>query len=277
MKILTLLLSGLLCPFVSMGGGEPFPLGARNWAMAASMAGLPAVQSPNPAALGFVQDRYFQASYHNRFGLRGLDHSALAFNTSFSEFRIGAELWHFGDKLYHESKVGITLARNTGRVALGLRFNYLNVGVSDVSSRHTLVTEFGVMARLSPRVTAGMHVFSITRARLYPTQQVPLMVSLGVSALISEQLTLCAQADYRPGGPPLLRAGLEYRIHEVFFVRSGVSPASKGWHYGVGWHYGKYLFDYGGSSDAFLGMSHQITLSLQLKNTTHEKSKKIPD
>ena len=75
---------------------------------------------------------------------------------------LGAE--RFGDQLYNENKIGIAIAKNTGRVSLGLKASFLGQTVQNISAQSTILTEFGVMAKVSKTVTIGFHAQNLTCA-----------------------------------------------------------------------------------------------------------------
>lgn len=275
MKILTLLYFSIFCCTRLYAGGEPFPIGARSWGMGNTLVAIPNSQSfyNNPAGLGFLEGSHLNASYHSRFAVSGLDYLGASGSFEFSGFNFGVGLEHFGDNLYHESKLGLVMAKNTGRVALGIKIGYLNAGVADISSRHTLLGEFGVLARLSSKVNIGFHAYNLTAAKLYESQKIPTLLKIGLGFSPSGKVLVTAQCDYLVGQKPSVRAGLEYQFHTGFYARSGVNPLLRAWHFGLGWQYQKFSFDYAASTDMYFGISNQLTISMKIKPTQHTDEK----
>jgi len=267
----------LLCSTRLLASGEPFPIGARSWAMANTLVAVSHPQSffNNPAGLGFMKGSYLSTSYFSRFEISGLGYYGAAGSFEFSEFNFGVGAEKFGDKLYHESKLGLAIAKNTGRVSLGLKFNYLNSGVAQISSRSGFLAEFGVMAKVHPKVSMGFHAYNITSAKLYESQKIPVLLSLGFAFLVSEKVFVTTQSDYYVGLKPTFRAGLQYEFYRNFFAAAGVNPQMKAFHFGLGWQYRKFSFDYAASTDMYFGMSNQFTLSMTLKSPQKENEKNL--
>ncbi|MBA4852322.1 hypothetical protein [Emticicia sp. BO119] len=253
----------------SRASGEPFPIGARSWGLGNATAAIADKQSVfnNPAGLGFITDNYISTSYHNRYTIAGLNTFSLGGNFNHKIANIGLTIERFGDKLYHEQKLGLALARSSNRVSLGIKVSYLQAAIEGYASKHTLLTEFGVMAKLSSALHFGFSAYNLTTARLFVSQHVPTVLRLGFSYQPARQLLLTGEAEKDLVLPTLFKVGLEYEIVKKFYLRTGITSKLNNAHFGIGFQAKQFIFDYAASSHSVLGFSHHLTLAYQLVKT----------
>lgn len=246
---------------------DPFPIGARGWGLGNALVAMPTNQTffYNPAGLGYLESTSAFASYHSRYDFIGLGNAAAGgtIQTSFANIGIGAE--QFGDKLYHESKIGMAVAKKQGRVALGFKVSYFQIGIDEVAARSAILTEFGVMADIRDNLRFGFHGYNLTGATLFQTQNVPTVLRLGISYRPSKQIAINAEAEKSTLYPILVKAGLEYEIRENMFVRTGVNSLTNTFHFGTGLKLKHIVFDYAVHTSTYLGLSHHLTLSTNIK------------
>lgn len=241
-------------------------VGGRSWGMGHAMVAIPHQQTffSNPAGLGFLENSFVNSSFDSRFDIAGLSTVSLSavLTQKLGTVAIGAE--RFGDQLYNENKVGIAISKRTERVSLGLKASFLGATVENVSARSTIVTEFGVMALLSSKVTLGFHANNLTGASLYPSQKIPTTLRLGGAFQPINKITLAAETDYILGYRPYFKGGLEYMLFENFYLRTGINSGVKTNHFGMGYGNEKWIFDYAVNTHPTLGFSHHFSLQLNL-------------
>ncbi|GAB3516183.1 PorV/PorQ family protein [Emticicia fontis] len=254
--------------------GEPFPIGARSWGIGNATVAIADKQSifNNPAGLGFLTDNFISTSYHNRYTVAGLNTFSLGGNYNTKWVNVGLAVERFGDKLYHEEKLGLALAKSTNRVSLGVKVSYLQAAVENFSVKNTLLTEFGVMAKLSSTMFIGFNAYNLTAARLYLSQRVPTLLRLGLSYQPTKQLLLIGEAEKDILLPTLFKVGLEYQIVKNFYLRTGITSKLSNVHFGIGFQAKQFIFDYAASSHSILGFSHHLTLAYQLGKTQPKSS-----
>lgn len=249
--------------------GEPFPIGARSWGIGNATAAIADKQSifNNPAGLGFLTDYFISTSYHNRYTIAGLNTFSLGGNYNTKIANIGLTVERFGDKLYHEEKLGLALAKSTNRISLGIKVSYLQAAIEGFAVKQTVLTEFGVMAKLSSTLQLGFHAYNLTAARLFVSQRVPTVLRLGLAYQPIKQLLLVGEAEKDIVLPTLYKVGLEYQIVKNFYLRTGITSKLSNAHFGIGFQAKQFIFDYAASSHSLLGFSHHLTLAYQLGKT----------
>ncbi len=248
--------------------GEPFPIGARSWGMANAVTAVADKQSVfnNPAGLAFLDHHFISTAYHSRYNMAGLQTFALGGNFSAKWAKAGLDVERFGDKLYNEQKLGLSLAKSTGRVALGLKVSYLQAAIENFAVKQTFLTQFGVMAKLSSTVNMGFHAYNLTGARLFLSQRIPTVLRFGFSYQPGKQLLLVSEAEKDIVLPLVYKAGLEYQLVKNFYIRSGITSRINNVHFGFGFQSKQFIFDYAASNHSLLGFSHHLSLAYQLKS-----------
>jgi hypothetical protein len=251
---------------MTLASGEPFPMGARSWGIGNATVAIADNYSVfnNPAGLGFLKENFASASYHARYNIAGLQNLSLSSNYNTKYVNVGLGVERFGDKLYNEQKLGLALAKSTNRVSLGLKVSYFQAAIENFASKNTLLTEFGVMTKLSSKVQMGFHAYNLTGAKLFASQRIPTVLRLGVSFTPTKQILLVTEAEKDIEQPTLIKAGLEYQIVKNFYLRTGITSKLNNAHFGFGFQSKQFLFDYAASSHSVLGFSHHLTISYQL-------------
>jgi hypothetical protein len=239
-------------------------VGGRSWGMGHAMVAIPHNQTffSNPAGLGFIDQSFANSSYDSRFDIAGLSTMSISAVSARKRatLAIGAE--RFGDELHNENKAGIALAKSTGRVSLGVKASFLGVFTENISSQNTLMTEFGVMAKLSSKINIGFHAQNITGASLNDFDKIPTVLRLGGAFMPINKITLAVETEYIPNQNPYFKGGLEYMLFENFFLRTGINSNIRTNHFGIGYGYQKWQFDYAVNSHPSLGLSHHFSLQL---------------
>jgi hypothetical protein len=251
---------------LTFASGEPFPMGAKSWGIGNATVAIADNYSVfnNPAGLGFLKDNFASASYHARYGISGLQTLSLSGNYNTKLANVGLAIERFGDKLYNEQKLGLALAKSTNRVSLGLKVSYFQAAIENFASKNTLLTEFGVITKLSSKVQMGFHAYNLTGAKLFASQRIPTVLRLGVSYAPTKQILLVTEAEKDIEFPMLIKAGLEYQIVNNFYLRTGITSKLNNAHFGFGFQSKQFIFDYAASSHSALGFSHHLTISYQI-------------
>ena len=273
-SLILIYLITLIRSFDSYASGEPFPIGARSWGMGNAVVAIADKQSVfnNPAGLGFLTDHFISTSYHSRYNIAGLQTFALGGNFSTRWAKVGLDVERFGDKLYNEQKLGLALAKSTNRVALGIKVSYLQATIENFAVKQTLLTQFGVMAKLSSTINMGFHAYNLTGAKLFLSQRIPTVLRLGFSYQPGKQLLLVTEAEKDIVLPIVYKVGLEYQIVKSFYIRSGITSRINNVHIGFGFQSKQFIFDYAASNHSLLGFSHHLSLAYQLRSRIQKTS-----
>ena len=212
----------------------------------------------NTSLLFFYQNRY-QLSEFNTFGAGIIQ--PFAFGT------LGLSLFRFGNSLYTEQKLGLSFGNKFGIASLGAQINYLQLNVEGFGNKGLLVLEFGGIAKLTPQLFIGAHIFNINQAKVSSAfdEKVPTVIKAGVSYRPFSKLMLNIETEKDIDFDPVFKAGLEYLIIDQVSFRTGITadPFQNFW--GLGFKAKYVIIDYSFSIDSDLGNIHQLSVVYQLK------------
>jgi hypothetical protein len=250
-----------------LASGEPFPIGAKSWGIGNATVALADRNSVfnNPAGLGFLKENFLSTSYHARYNIAGLQTLSISSNYNTKFTNIGLSIERFGDKLYNEQKLGLAIGKSTNMISLGLKVSYFQAAIENFTSKNTLLTEFGVMTKLSSKLMIGFHAYNLTGAKLFASQHIPTTLHLGLSFTPTKQILLVAEVEKNIELPTLIKVGIEYQIVKNFYFRTGLSSKLNHAHFGFGFQSKQFIFDYALSSHSALGFSNHLSISYQIE------------
>ncbi len=267
--IVCLLLTGQLG-----AANDNYPLGGRQagmgnaavsiydfWAISHNQAGMAKLNRPTG---GF----YFE----NRFLVKemGLGAAAVALPTTSGVF--GLSLSYFGYSQYHESKVGIAYARSFGeRLSVGVQFNYMYtfIGGTNSNSAGNVGLELGMIYEILPGLNIGAHIFNPTKAKIAAVdglydEYIPTIIRFGMAYSFSERVIVSIESEKDVDRKPVLKAGIEYQIADLFYVRGGIGTNPTQNAFGFGIHTGSFTIDLSSSFHHVLGYSPQASIIYEL-------------
>ncbi len=252
--------------FWAKASSEPFPIGARSWALGNANVSLidPNAFFNNPASMAFLENKVLSASCHIPFGYTDLKTMSLAGIFSFGTNALGIGMMKFGDKLFNRQNIGLAYAKRNNRIALGGKISLLQENIIDERTHSTFISEFGIYTKISSKLSLGFHAHNLTRAALRPTEKIPTTLRLGLSFLPTNQILLVIEAENQISNHTQVKAGLEYQIIKNVYLRTGISTAPILAHFGFGIRKKQFLFDAALIAHSTLGTSSHFTVSYYL-------------
>ncbi len=220
----------------------------------------------NPAGIGFLSTSSISSGYYKHLEIEGFNTVGIWGNLIKQKVGFGFSIDKFGDQLYRESRIGVAVSKKIDRISFGVKISYLNTGIKDLSSRQTILAEFGIITMLSKKIFVGFQAINLTRAQLYDSQYLPTVLSLGLCFKPATKMNITSQIDYNIINKPTVRIGMKYIPKENFEIISGVNPYINSIFFGFSFFVKKYNFTYATSINPGLGLSNQISLTLNLKN-----------
>ncbi|MCP9766941.1 hypothetical protein EGI22_03405 [Lacihabitans sp. LS3-19] len=230
------------------------------------MVAVPSISSiyQNPAGISFLEASHIALAYHKTLPVEGFSTLGFWGNYKSKIVDLGFSADNFGDQYYHESRIGLAASKKLDKVSMGLKFSLLNNAVKDISSKQTVLGEFGIHAYPSRFFSIGLHVINFTSARLYASQSLPTYVNFGIGLNPSKKVNISGQMDYPVGQKPNLKVGMAYQIKDELRLSTGVNPSLRAVHFGLGYDIKKYKFSYAVSTHPNIGLSNHLTLALQI-------------
>jgi hypothetical protein len=220
----------------------------------------------NQAGLGYYP--HFAAGIHheNRFMVPEFSLSCIGITLPTSTGTFGISWSHFGSPVYHENKFGLALGRAFHeRFAVGLQLDYLDAYLRDDPGRSgTIAIEAGIMSEPVDKLMIGFHVFNPTASRLHSgrEERIPVIMRLGIGYRFRERLLLGVETEKDIDvGKAFLKLGIEYRLIEYIYIRTGLSVQEYVQHsFGLGFHKYNFQADLAFSFQQILGYTPYFSL-----------------
>jgi len=227
---------------------DNYPAGARS----ASLSGV-AVMYPdfwsvwhNQAGLGYYTHYTAGIHHENRFLVPEFALNCIGLTLPTSTGTFGISCTRFGYPAYHENKIGLAFGKAFHeRFAVGLQIDYLDVFINDdFGRRATVAIEAGIMAEPLENLLIGFHVFNPTASSLSKMdgEHIPVIMRMGIGYQFGDRLFLGTETEKDLDiGKSFLKVGIEYRLIEYIYIRTGLSVHEYVHHsFGVG--YSKFNF-----------------------------------
>jgi len=267
MRLISCLLV-ILCLSAHAQSGK-FPMGARNAALGGASVTLADQWSVfnNVGAMGLLDGDFAFTSYQNRFGISELSTMGAGYVRDFGNSAAGVGVFRFGDEFFSEQRVNVAFGHQLDRVSLGASIDYLQYNIATVGSRGVMVIEFGGVAEITKQIHFGAHIFNLNQATLVKGtyERIPTVMKAGLSYRPSDDLLFNIETEKDLDFDEVFKAGLEYRIVERVFVRTGFRTAPFNGSFGIGFRPKQFQFDYAFSNDTNLGAIHELSVSYQFK------------
>ena len=267
-SLLTFTLS-YFCLLTNYAQDGTFHFGARHAGMAGASITLGDEYSlfNNVGGLGRVQNHALFAGYQNRYtisefqviGGGGIFHHHLG--------NMGVGYYKFGDAIFSQQKLHLAIGNKLQMVSLGLGVDWVQYDITSVGTQQVLAIQFGGIAEITPQFFFGAHIFNLNQATLISEtgEQLPTVMKGGLSYRPTDELMLNAEIEKDLDFDEVFKAGIEYRIVEKVFVRTGISTRPFIGAFGLGFHPKQLKFDYAFKNDTALGNIHEFSLAYIFK------------
>lgn len=180
---------------------------------------------------------------------------------------IGVSASTFGFGAYRRNEGGIAYATTLYEVIhLGVKFNLVNLAISNYGSVSAFVANVGVNADVSKKFSVGFWTQNANQARIGTFQEERLSTILngGVTFRPSDKLILTGDAVKYLDYPLGVRSGFEYYFVKAFCVRAGYSTSPSVLNAGAGFRLDNISIDFANSYHERLGYSPHLSITLRL-------------
>ncbi len=242
--------------------------GARSQSMGNTKVFLPDAWTyfNNVGALDRIAQSEISAGFDNRFGISELSSVDLAIGWKTNFGTIGLGVSRFGGKLFNQQLLGVGFSNTLGIVSLGAKVDWFQTNIEGFGTGNAFLFSLGGVAELGPKFFFGANFSNLNRARLSlnSEQRLPTVVQMGISYLPGESVKILAEIEKDIELDPIIKAGIEYKLNEWIFLRTGISsnPARIG--FGMGLRKDQFGFDYAYGQNTALGRTHHLSLVLRL-------------
>ena len=226
----------------------------------AALARLPATGGGVYAEKRFLQEKLNSYS------------AIVAMPTSLGGWSIGAH--YLGSAEYNETQVGMGYGKKLGRIDLGIQINYAMMHAAGYGSDGTVIVEIGTIWHITDKVHAGIHLFNPSGGKYgkRETEKMAWVYKAGAGYEVSEKLLVSADIIKQEDKAVNVQAGMQYALHNRFFMRAGIATATTTPWLGAGWAWKNMRADMIGSYHPQLGITPGLMLlfsAKQAKQSSH--------
>lgn len=260
MKIKLLFIT-LLLTASSIAGNENYPIGARSTGMGGTGLSLSDVWSVqyNQAGLANVKLITAGVSYESRFIQNDLGIQAFGVAIPVKNGGFGLSYTGFGDKLYKESKIGLSYGMQFApNISGGISINYHGLNIANnYGSKSSLTFEVGVIAQVMENMKVGFHLFNPLQTTLndYEQEIIPTVLKVGLRYDFSDKIYTNLEFEKDIDMKPVVRAGIEYHPIKSLYIRTGISSNPSLPSIGFGVDVKNFRFDFSSTFHPVLGAS----------------------
>ena len=244
---------------------------ARIQAMGQAYVGLantPGAIFINCSGLAQLNCTAFSAYYTRPFGMKELNYGSLAatFSTSIGTFATG--LISFGNEFYREQSFLVSVNRSAKHnIFYGFNLHYMKLQISGYGSDFSFGADFGFLVQLTPKLNWGFFATNLNRATMGRNHdKLPQTFCTGVAIFPVDGLILNLDVFKDSMFPLEFRCGMEYLLFQRIALRSGFSTEPAQFCAGFGFLFSNFQVDYAVTTHQSLGLSHHLSLQLQLNN-----------
>jgi hypothetical protein len=242
--------------------------GARSQGMGNTKIFLPDAWTyfNNIGALDRIEETQVSAGFDSRFGISELStvDLGLGWKKDFGTFGLGIS--RFGGKLFNQQLIGMGFSNTLGIVSLGAKIDWFQTNMEGFGTGNALLFSLGGVAELDPKFFLGANFSNLNRSKLSKNnvQRLPTLVQMGISYLPSDAVRILAEIEKDIELDPIIKAGIEYRLQEWIFLRTGVSSNPSRISFGLGVKKDHFGFEYAYGQNTALGRTHHLSLAMNL-------------
>lgn len=225
----------------------------------------------NQACLAELEHTAVGVSVLNKFGIKELNTSALAFALPVSKKGdvFAVSLNYFGYNLFNRTKAGLGYSKKLSKVFnAAIQIDYINTKVAEgYGSISNITFEAGLLAKINPKLDAGVHIFNPLRTKIadYNDERLPAIIKAGLSYKISEKVLAAAETFKSIDEKAIYKFGLEYNPAKILFLRGGVTTEPVQFTFGIGVKWNNLGFDFSSGYYEPLGYSPALSLHYTFK------------
>jgi hypothetical protein len=219
----------------------------------------------NPGALTGVTDMSIGLNWENSFLVNELSRVAFAFVLPVDDNALSVGYTHFGYSLYSENRLSLAYAmRLADWLSMGVQVDYFNAVQSDIYGNSNVLTfDVGLMASPADGLLFGAHVFNPANIMFSGEQNrdLPVAMRVGIGYWFSDNMLASIETETDMADYTMFKAGLEYRLLENFYLRTGVNAKPLKASFGAGWKWNNLNIDLAYSYHNVLGSSPHLGVS----------------
>lgn len=223
----------------------------------------------NQAALAQIKDLTAGVFGEQRFMLQHANFfsGAVAMPTSQGNFAVQAD--YFGYSNFNESQLGLAYGRSLGEALdIGAQFNYYSFRIPAYQSSSAVTFEIGVIAHLTDKLNAGVHLYNPVGGQLSKTHNEKLnsIYQFGLGYEPTGNFMISAEVIKEENVPVNVNVGMQYNFEKRFFARAGIMTDNGSPYAGAGITWNQIRLDLAASYHPQLGLSPGLMIIFNPKS-----------
>lgn len=258
----------ILISLSTKGMSDNKTTGARYFAMANASVALSDHWSAfsNQAGLALLKEISIGAYYENRYSNKELSIKSFCLNIPSNLGNFSGTYTQFGFDLYKESTIGISYSKALGKhLWAGLQFNQISKKLNaEYGSQSKYTVELGILAEISQGFFMGFHIANPTQEKFSTwdyKEKIPTIARFGIAWKLSNEAILSSEILKDLDSDIQLKAGIEYPISKVLFVRAGAHNHPNTFSMGLGFNYSALKTNLSFSKHPILGYTPSADIS----------------
>ena len=230
-----------------------------------AMTDEPSALLTNPGALGFLQQKGFQASLSRLFDLDELSEKEFYVALPLNSFSLGAGFYQFGKRDYYQENL-LTLAfayKIKDLLSLGSNLKYMRASFSSgYNSLSAFSMDFGCTYKTNNRLQIGTVAKNVNQPELVEdSDDIPANFCFGLAVFPFPEVTLLMDLTYEKRYKEQLHIGQEITLLKNLPLRFGIQTSPARYAFGAGFNFDKFVFDYAYLNHSVLGNTHKFSFS----------------
>jgi hypothetical protein len=258
----------LFCFLLSLHIKAQVNPGARFVAMGSTGVSLQDIWSlqQNQAGLADLKKPIAAIGYERHSAVQELSTQSALFALPYKKNVFGLSFRRYGFSAYNEQQAGFTFARKFGNTLYAaLNFNYHQLKITNYGSAQTFSVEAGLQYQAADKLWLGTHIANPSRNKYGKDidASIPVVLEFGASYLFSDKVLIATAFEKVLNSNTDFKAGAEYRLMELLYLRGGISVNPFKQYAGFGLNYQHFRLDAAASSHPALGYTPQIAMSYE--------------
>lgn len=221
----------------------------------------------NPACSGLLKKKELSLFYYNRFMMKGMSTATISFVYPHSFLTTGIIFSTFGDQLYRDSQLALSLSKKLGHswsVGINLAYRFLRMKTMEGTPAF-FSSDFGITYQPNKKIRVGISLLNGPRISVgnasfrYFTGY---SFHAGCSWQIHSSVWLVTEVENNYETPFQGSAGIEYCPFSSFYIRTGIHTDPFQPYGGIGYNFHSITADLAISYHNILGVSTGIGLKI---------------
>jgi len=206
------------------------------------------------------------ANYRNFYGLPGIYQADIVANTPIYGIGFAFAVSKYGNDLYSEVEISAGGSYNiTENLSLGIGLQGYFLSIKNYGDSQSFGLNLGFQYEYLETLSIGAFITNINNPRIGSVEEeLPQTFSLGFKYDLMKRASLFFELFRDVKHEQDYRGGFEYEPYDNIFLRVGIMDNTSSYSFGFGSSINFLIFDYALIDHSVLGISHAITIGVEI-------------